>query len=203
MHSALTQNVDHGLDAVVPGCHSVVKNALVISCLVFLGVFELNLWARQAKVHVIKEPLDSRRGAGLSLAGQRDVGARLVSGHHRAGDHLWVTRTVWPGTQSTVTLIQLSSTIHNIFYLIQDFCRSTMKRTADVQQDVGTRFMAHAIGHRAHEGSPVVSGHIGDGQNGTSTTKRHPISSLRDHRAIVGPDIRQGGALGDGAGEDC
>ena len=121
MHSALTQNSDHYLDAVVPACHRVVKKTHVISCLVFLGVNKVNLWARQAKVHVIIEPVDSRRGAGLSVTGQRDVGARLVSDHHWPGDHLWVTWTVWPGTQSTVTLIQLSSTIHNIFYLIQDF----------------------------------------------------------------------------------
>ena len=59
--------------------------------------------------------------------------------------------------------------------------------------------MAHAIGHRAHEGSAVASGDIGDGEHGAAAT--NPVSSLRDHRAVVGPDIRQGGALGDGAGE--
>ena len=78
-----------------------------------------------------------------------------------------------------------------------------MEHTADVQQDEGTRFTAHAIEHRAHEGSPVVSGHIGDGENSASATKQNPVIILRDHRAFVGPDIRQGGAVGDGAVEDC
>ena len=61
--------------------------------------------------------------------------------------------------------------------------------------------MAHAIGHRAHEGSAVTSGDIGDGEHGAAAAKPHPVSSLHDLGAVVGPDIRQGGALGNRAGE--
>jgi len=92
-----------------------VKKTFVISSLVFFGVLQCNLCVRGAKVHLIKEPLDSGCGEGLRLAGERDAGARLVGGHHWTDGHLWVTGTIWltETKQHIVTwLLLLSSRIH-------------------------------------------------------------------------------------------
>lgn len=62
--------------------------------------------------------------------------------------------------------------------------------------------MADTIGHVALVWPPVVVGHPDYSESGVSITELYSLT-ICDNRVALQPNIRQGGAVGNGAHESC